>query len=578
VDSAAPDQATPYGYFDGVVGGEATGWCWRPSAPTERLQVEVFVDGASVGSGRAQGRRENVARAGYGDGRYGFRIRLPAVLADGGSHRIAVQADGAPLTPAPTFLRGSTLAADDPWAGTVFEPDGPGGPVATASEGGGAATARRAIPGLGWLRRRRPSESEADLAGYIDGVTGDELFGWVVDPARPTAALKVAAFFDRLPLGVADADLARPDVARAGYGDRHGFRFSLGGRLGPGIHVVEVSVEDSEGLEVPLASDYVVVDGAGEPVPGVSLRGGSGAAPPPPLATPAAALLGRDGWLFEWPGETEFALLCGAAELDPEIVELQQLQLLERHELVRTAGAHLVEAIVPAKLAVYADYLPSGIELCESRRPADLLSGALRERNELEVLDLRAALRQARSHGEVYARTARTLTWLGGFAAYRVIAKRLATAGHPLTPILRSGLEFAELEPVGEHLAGLPRMVWIGSQAVPAGTAAEDEEQEGRARLDWSCLATEYAVLPPELAAVAGSRAALLRRREPGENPDGLVIHDGSAERIAPFLAEHFERTLLVGAGADIEAVLTELGPAAVFEVVAESTWLRVAD
>jgi hypothetical protein len=515
-------------------------------------------------------------------------VQLPERLADGGTHRISAHAGGVALTTPPTFIRGAPRRApagsaepsgDDPWAGTVFVPDGEAGPPGAASDAPAETTetteAERAGRRRG--RRRRGAQPGVELAGYVDGVTGDELFGWVVDPARPDESLRVEAFFDRESLGTAAADLVRGDLARAGYGERHGFRFALGGELGPGIHLVEVRIEDSE-LHVPLASDYIVIDAAGAPIGGVSLRPAGAAAPPPPLEPPKAALLGLDGWLFDWLGDDEFELLRGARPPAPATLEHQQNLLRERHELARTAGATAVEAIVPAKFAVYRESLPAGIELIESGRPADRLAAALREHNEVDVLDLSVALRQARSHGEVFPRTARGLTWLGGFAAYRVIAKRLARAGVELTPLLRSELTFGELEPVGEHLADLPRMVWIGSHAVAAGTAAEDEPQEGHPRLDWSGLSTEYAVLPGELAAVAGPSAAMLRRREPGGLPDALVIHDGSAGRIAPFLAEHFERTLVIGAGADIEAVLAALEPAAMVTAVAESTLLRTPE
>ena len=587
--------STPYGYFDGVIGGEATGWCWRPSDPSERLEVEVVVDGVTVARGPARGRRENVARAGYGDGRYGFRIPLPAEMADGGRHRITAVADGTPLTPAGSFIGGAPRKpkpgdgqppGPDPWRETKFIAEH--APEATPRSAGRTApetTAENGAPdsnGVQPKNRRRAwfprlgGEPTTDYAGYVDGVTADELFGWVVDRADPSKALSVEAFFDRRSLGVADADVPRGDLARAGYGDRHGFRFALGGEPRPGIHLVEVRLQNDEHL-VPLAADYIVVDSGGAPMDGVSLRAAEAAVPPLWIRAPTAALLGLDGWLFDWPGEAEFDLLRGAARVTREVAELQQHLVLERHDLVRSVGAELVEAVVPAKLAVYRESLPSGAELIDSGRPADLLAAAMDEHNAVELLDLSVALRHAREHGEVFSRTARGLTWLGGFAAYRAIVKQLARGRHRVDPILRSKLRFGELEPVSDPLAELPRMVWIGSGVVPAQIAADDEQQEGHPRLDWSTLSTEYAVIAPELAEVAGTHAAMLRRRDSAEEAErsrALVIHDGSAERIAPFLSEHFDETLLIGAGAEIEAVLALLNPAVVVEVVAESTLL----
>lgn len=596
--SGRDTTSTPYGYFDGVIGGEATGWCWRPSDPTERLEVEVVVDGLSVARGPARRRRENVARAGYGDGRYGFSIPLPAELADGGRHRIAARVEGTPLTPAGSFIGGAPRRRKpgdeqqqdpDPWSETKFVADdvpavipAPAQAPSTAAAENGAAQAN----GAQQTSRRRAwfprlgGEPTTDYAGYVDGVTADELFGWVVDRADPSTPLSVEAFFDRQSLGVADADVPRGDLARTGYGERHGFRFALGGVLRPGIHLVEVRLRDDEHL-VPLASDYIVVDSGGAPIEGVSLRAAEAAVPPPWMQPPTAALLGLDGWLFDWPGEAAFDLLRGAARVTPEIAELQHHLVLERHDLVRSVGAQLVEAVVPAKLAVYRESLPTGAALIDSSRPADLLAAAMREYNAVELLDLSVALRHACVHGDVFPRTARGLTWLGGFAAYRAIAKQLARGGLRLDPIMRSKLAFAELAPVGDPLADLPRMVWVGSSVVPAGVAADDEQQEGYPRLEWSMLSTEYAVIAPELAEVAGPHAAMLRRREQAEEADrsrALVIHDGSADRIAPFLSEHFDETFVIGAGAELEAVLSLVEPVVVVEVVAESTLLRFGE
>jgi hypothetical protein len=149
-----------------------------------------------------------------------------------------------------------------------------------------------------------------------------------------------------------------------------------------------------------------------------------------------------------------------------------------------------------------------------------------------------------------------------------------------ITPMRRGHLKLLMLEPIASTLAHLPRLVAVGADVHPAGVAADDEELEGEPRLDWSCLSTEYAVLDDELYEVAGPVASMLRRREEdsGSSASGssaLVIHDGSASRIAPFIAEHFSSTLVVGAGAEIANLVERLAPAAMIEIVEESTLLH---
>ncbi len=66
------------------------------------------------------------------------------------------------------------------------------------------------------------------VSGYLDGVHGRCVEGWIFDPATPDDLISVDIFDgDRL-LGSAPARLFRPDLAASGIGDgNHGFRFPL---------------------------------------------------------------------------------------------------------------------------------------------------------------------------------------------------------------------------------------------------------------------------------------------------------------------------------------------------------------
>jgi hypothetical protein len=57
--------------------GLALGWAWYPARPALRLEIELLVDGQAAGTTLAGLFREDVARAGIGDGFYGFAWPLP---------------------------------------------------------------------------------------------------------------------------------------------------------------------------------------------------------------------------------------------------------------------------------------------------------------------------------------------------------------------------------------------------------------------------------------------------------------------------------------------------------------------
>ncbi|MDR3417721.1 MAG: hypothetical protein P4L83_16205 [Nevskia sp.] len=108
--------ATQYGVSGDLqlVNGEIVeGWVWTPAQPERRLVAEVLVDDALAGAVVAVQPRPDLLARGIGDGRYGFRLRLPPRIlpAEGpvvitGRERQSAQVFGR------TILRPGELTAD----------------------------------------------------------------------------------------------------------------------------------------------------------------------------------------------------------------------------------------------------------------------------------------------------------------------------------------------------------------------------------------------------------------------------------------------------------------------------------
>ena len=125
------------------------------------------------------------------------------------------------------------------------------------------------------------------------------------------------------------------------------------------------------------------------------------------------------------------------------------------------------------------------------------MAARLRASHDASLHDLYDALQDARAHGRLYPRTGRSLTWVGAIQAYREIVKALPSPGlrpHPL-----DAFEFGALEPVADAL---------------------DED-------------TEPSLTVRPSAAAAGA-------------PTALVVHDGTAARIAELLGTGFARCRVV--------------------------------
>ncbi len=58
-------------------GGIVDGWCWSPSRAGERLRVDILIEGATAARIEASVFRRDLLLLRIGDGRHGFRLKLP---------------------------------------------------------------------------------------------------------------------------------------------------------------------------------------------------------------------------------------------------------------------------------------------------------------------------------------------------------------------------------------------------------------------------------------------------------------------------------------------------------------------
>jgi glycosyltransferase involved in cell wall biosynthesis len=71
-----------YGYIDQYSNGALHGWAWNPQDHYQKMRIDVFCRKRFIGQFTANHFREDLLSKGAGDGRYAFRARIPACLAD----------------------------------------------------------------------------------------------------------------------------------------------------------------------------------------------------------------------------------------------------------------------------------------------------------------------------------------------------------------------------------------------------------------------------------------------------------------------------------------------------------------
>ena len=236
--------ARVHGFVDGVAAGEIRGWAVDPEQPNRRVHVVAFSEGQVVAEALADLSRPDLLQAGRGDGRHGFRLRLPPAVLDGETRTIEVRAI-AGGAPAPLKRGEVTLAptpAETPAAGTAR----PRNELASAApaEEPAPALVLGLWPGEGQTAAARWTGEVVRLGG-IGGVTGlaaahTVVFAWPDDSIAVEIADLLARsrpLADVLTWDGADALSRRPE-ARA-LGVRLGE--SLAGRFAVRGHVVALA-------------------------------------------------------------------------------------------------------------------------------------------------------------------------------------------------------------------------------------------------------------------------------------------------------------------------------------------------
>lgn len=82
------------GVFDGVGGHAAQGWAFDPARPGVRLEIEIVEGERVVARGHADRLREDLRRAGIGDGRCHFSLAVSSELRDGAPHCLVARVVG----------------------------------------------------------------------------------------------------------------------------------------------------------------------------------------------------------------------------------------------------------------------------------------------------------------------------------------------------------------------------------------------------------------------------------------------------------------------------------------------------
>jgi hypothetical protein len=240
-------------------------------------------------------------------------------------------------------------------------------------------------------------------------------------------------------------------------------------------------------------------------------------------------ILGRRGWLFFTP-EAVGADYRAVTPLTPRQLQEWQRVLEARRDWAARRGIRYLFVVAPDKQSIYPDYLPQVLQpRVQQPSRLDQLLAQLREHSDVNVVDLRPALREARRDERVYHRTDTHWNYYGAYFAYRRLAAELAGWFPSLRPLAREAVRFEREDTEGGDLA-----VMLG---------LSDRMTEHRLHLlpiQRHSTETGEEIAVPEPFRIKHLQARVTRVSEPSL-PRGVLFFDSFGEPLRPFLSENFQ-------------------------------------
>jgi phytanoyl-CoA hydroxylase len=180
---ASESLARLEGFVDTIQDGWVLGWAWSKDKPLEPIEVRVLIDGHEAGRALAGLYRADLERAGKGNGKHAFEVRLPDTIGDGPHTVRVIGPDGRDLTGSPAQI------------GAAASPG-------SSDDRSTSAGARYTSPFGGlW-----PDLSNADAV-----IAGKRALGWISDEEAELLRAWKRDGFVILPQAVAREDIERLD-------------------------------------------------------------------------------------------------------------------------------------------------------------------------------------------------------------------------------------------------------------------------------------------------------------------------------------------------------------------------------
>jgi alginate O-acetyltransferase complex protein AlgJ len=238
---------------------------------------------------------------------------------------------------------------------------------------------------------------------------------------------------------------------------------------------------------------------------------------------------GRDGWFFFADDHAIDDYAC-VDPLTPNAIANWRMALVRAHAWLHRRGIPYLFTIAPDKHVLYGEEMPASLARVNDLSHTDQVLTAVQDYG--FAIDLRAALFEAKARERIYQRTDTHWNDRGAFVAYQQIIRGVRA-------------RFASVPPPWERgdFDAVTRDVEAGDLAGLMGLRRVLREEDlvlvpKRAR--------QARVIEPAGAAPSAEEGYLVTEIPGSTLLRALVFRDSFVSQLAPFLSEHFSRTVYV--------------------------------
>jgi hypothetical protein len=247
-------------------------------------------------------------------------------------------------------------------------------------------------------------------------------------------------------------------------------------------------------------------------------------------------VIGDDGWLF-FAGESTTDSYRKTRPFTDEQLATWSSLLVRRRNRLRQQHIPYLFVVAPNPQTIYGEHMPRSLWQVDGPSRLDQLLLYVRSHTDVDILDLRPALRAAKEQGEqVYYKTDTHWNQLGGFVAYEQISAWMATQFPSWRSRTMSDFSLAET----------PNWYSWLSYALGAPDWFQETRFELRPRASSGVIRDGHPQGFDEMDDALGVRPRVVCESPDGEIGEAMIFRDSYFAAPGQFLPSHFRKTVLV--------------------------------